>query len=360
MNLPLDTVAAIDRRTRALERVGDILALMLGTALVAALLWGLGDVLLLVFAAALLAVLLRGGADLLSKKLGGSPLVWLAAIILAIAVTIGAAGWLRGPVLVAEARQIYGQIFEQLRTVWDRYGQADWMQPVVDRVKGFLGEGSQRFAGIAAGVGTTTLGGLGSLVVMLVTAIYFAIDPGLYVEGSLRLLPRSWRRRGGEVMYGIGHTLRWWFLGQLVDMVAIGLLTGLGLYVLGVKLAFTLALIAALFNFVPYVGALAGAVPAVLVAFGQGPQMAGYVALLFVAVQTLEGNVIAPLIQKQTVELAPVLTILSQTVLGSLFGPLGLILATPLTAAGVVAVRKIYVEDVLGDVEPASAAGGMS
>ena len=95
----------------------------------------------------------------------------------------------------------------------------------------------------------------------------------------------------------------------------------------------------------PYIGALAGAVPAVLVALGQGPQTALYTAILFVVVQTLEGNVIAPLIQKRTVELAPVLTILSQTVLGSLFGPLGLILATPVTAAGVELVKKVYVED---------------
>ena len=65
--------------------------------------------------------------------------------------------------------------------------------------------------------------------------------------------------------------------------------------------------------------------------------------------QTLEGNLIAPLIQKRTVELAPVLTILSQTVLGSLFGPLGLILATPVTAAGVELVKKVWVEEVLDD-----------
>ena len=66
-------------------------------------------------------------------------------------------------------------------------------------------------------------------------------------------------------------------------------------------------------------------------------------------VQSLEGYLVAPLIQKRTVELPPVLTIMSQTVLGTLFGPLGLILATPLTAASMVLVRKLYVEDVLGD-----------
>ena len=101
----------------------------------------------------------------------------------------------------------------------------------------------------------------------------------------------------------------------------------------------------------PYIGALAGAVPAVLIALGEGPMQALSVAGLFLVVQTLEGNVIAPVVQRRTVELPPVLTIFSQTVLGALFGPLGLILATPMTAAAMVLVRKIYIEDMLGDRE---------
>ena len=350
--LPASSLATDERRRAATERLADTLALIFGTLVVVAVLWGLGDVALLVFAAALLATLLRGGADLLADRIGGKPGLWLAGIILAIVTTVGVTLALRGPTLTIEIKELSGQISEQMKAVWERLGSADWLQPVVSRLKDFIDEGAHRVAGIAAGVGTKTLGGIGSLIVMLVTAVYFAADPGLYVRGTLLLLPKSWRGRGQEVMTEMGHALRWWFIGQLVDMAAIGVLTGLGLYLLGVKLAVTLALIAALFNFVPYVGALAGALPAVVVAFGQGPQMAGYVALLFIAVQSLEGNVIAPLIQKRTVELAPVLTILSQTVLGSLFGPLGLILATPLTAAGVVAVRKIYVEDVLEEQSP--------
>jgi predicted PurR-regulated permease PerM len=106
-------------------------------------------------------------------------------------------------------------------------------------------------------------------------------------------------------------------------------------------------MIAGLFNFVPYIGALAGAVPALAVAVGQSPHTAIYVAVLFAVVQTLEGNIIGPLIQKRTVDLPPALTILSQTVLGTLFGVMGLILATPLTAASMTAVRMVYVETVL-------------
>ncbi len=146
---------------------------------------------------------------------------------------------------------------------------------------------------------------------------------------------------------GTGRALQLWFLGQLVDMLVVAVLVGAGLYLLDVPLTLTLALFAGLLNFVPFLGALAGAVPAVLMALGQSPDQALWVAGLFIAVQTLEGNVIAPLIQRRTVSLPPALTLFSQTVLGTLFGPLGLILATPVMAAAMVSVRMAYIESVL-------------
>lgn len=170
---------------------------------------------------------------------------------------------------------------------------------------------------------------------------------GTYVEGALQLLPPRARGQGREVLTAVGRALQLWALGQLVDMLVVAVLIGTGLYLLDISLAFTLALFAGLLNFVPFLGALAGAVPAVLVAFGQSPNQALWVAGLFVAVQTLEGNLIAPLIQRRTVSLPPALTLFSQAILGTLFGPLGLVLATPVMAAGLVAVRMAYVESVV-------------
>lgn len=172
------------------------------------------------------------------------------------------------------------------------------------------------------------------------TAIFLAASPQLYLRGALRLLPMTWRSRGREVAAELGATLRLWFLGQFIDMAIVGLLLWLGVFLIGSPLAMSLALLAGLLNFVPYVGALAGAVPAILVAMAQSPVLAAWVALLFLAVQLLEGNVIAPWIQKRTIALPPALTILSQTVLGTLFGLIGLIVATPFIAVLLVAVRR--------------------
>ncbi|MGI3900084.1 MAG: AI-2E family transporter [Janthinobacterium lividum] len=337
------------RRALATERIARLLAWAFGVVLVVAICWGMADIVLLIFAAALLACLLRGGAEFLSKKIGGPVGLWLAAIMLVIVALLGFGIFVRGPIIAGQLHDIWGQLKEQATSVWQRYGSADWLQPVLGRAKDYFQDGTQKIAGMAAGVGSSTLGGLGSLVVMVVTAIFFAVDPALYVQGTASLMPKEWRPHAVETMGCMAHVLRWWFIGQFLDMCAVGILTAIGLYAIGVKLAFTLALIAALFNFVPYIGALAGAVPAVLIALGQGPQTALYTAILFLVVQTLEGNLIAPLVQKRTVELAPVLTILSQTVLGTLFGPLGLILATPMTAAGVELVKKVWVDEVLDD-----------
>ena len=354
MTIPVPPPGASDlewqrRRALAAERTARILAWALGLAIALGVCFAMADIVLLIFAAVLLACLLRGGAEFLSRRVGGPVGLWLALIVLALVAFLGFEIFVRGPVIAGQLKDIWGQLRGQAAALWDHYGSADWLQPVLGRAKDYFQDGTQKIAGVAAGVGTSTLGGLGSLLVMVVTAIFFAIDPKLYVQGTAKLMPKDWRPHAIETTGEIAHVLRWWFIGQFLDMCAVGILTAIGLYLIGVKLAFTLALIAALFNFVPYIGALAGAVPAVLIALGQGPQTALYTAILFFVVQTLEGNLIAPLIQKRTVELAPVLTILSQTVLGTLFGPLGLILATPVTAAGVELVKKVWVEEVLDD-----------
>ena len=161
-------------------------------------------------------------------------------------------------------------------------------------------------------------------MLLIGSAIYFALAPNLYVDGAVRLLPQTWRPRGRATLIAMGETLGWWFLGQLIDMATIGAMIFIGLMVLGVPLSGELATIATLFNFVPYVGAICGAAPAVLVALGHSPGLAIEVVCLFLAVQFFEGNIVAPLVQRRTVELPPVLTIFSQTVFGTLFGPLGL------------------------------------
>lgn len=150
-------------------------------------------------------------------------------------------------------------------------------------------------------------------------------------------------------MSEIGRTLGQWLMGKLLSMLIVGVLTATGLALLQVPLALLLGIVAGLLDFIPYVGPIMAGVPAVLIAFSEGPQLALYVLLLFAALQLAEGYLLLPLIERRTVALPPALTIGAQVLLGALFGFAGVALATPITAVLTVAIAMLYVEDVLGD-----------
>ena len=205
----------------------------------------------------------------------------------------------------------------------------------------------------AGSVATSTLGGLATTFVLIATALYFAISPGLYIDGLVRLFPLPYRPRARDVLLDIGETLQWWSLGQLIDMSVVGVLTGIGLFILGMPLALALAVLAGLFTFVPYFGAIIAAVPAMLVALTVSWQDSLWVLAIFLGCHSIEGYVVSPLVQRRTVDLPPAASILSMTILGTIFGPLGVILGTPFAAALLVTVREVYVADVLGDSQTA-------
>jgi len=141
-------------------------------------------------------------------------------------------------------------------------------------------------------------------------------------------------------------------VGQLISMTAVGLSSYLGLRLLGVPLALTLAVVAFLLTFIPFIGPLLSGIPVVLVAFSQSPTLALYALLLYTAIQLFEGYVLTPNVQRRSVSLPPALTIAAQVLLGVLVGALGVTLATPLAAAGMVVVNRLYVEEVLEDDQP--------
>jgi predicted PurR-regulated permease PerM len=130
-------------------------------------------------------------------------------------------------------------------------------------------------------------------------------------------------------------------------MLTIGVASAIGLALLGVPLALALGLIAGLLEFVPFFGPIASGTVAVLVAFAQGPTQALYVALLFLVLQQVEGNVLVPLVQRWAVDLPPVLSLASVMVFGTLFGPLGVVLGTPLAVVMMVLVQRLNIEQTL-------------
>jgi predicted PurR-regulated permease PerM len=162
-------------------------------------------------------------------------------------------------------------------------------------------------------------------------------------------MPLEHRPQTLDVMGAVGDTLWQWMLAKLGSMAAVGVLTYVGLLIVGLPLAFTLALIAGLLAFIPNFGALLSGIPAVLLGLSSGPQVALHVALVLVVVQIIEGNLVTPMLERRTVRLPPALTIAVQVLLGILAGGLGVLIASPLLATAIVVVERLYVRNRLGD-----------
>ena len=194
---------------------------------------------------------------------------------------------------------------------------------------------------------STAVHGAIALLISLVVAFYLALEPAVYVAALLRLFPVRHRARAREIMNISASTLLAWAAGRFVDMRAVGILTAVGLTLLGIPLALALAALAALLTFVPYFGAIAAAAPAMMIGLSISWQKSLWVLLIFVCCHLVEGYVVAPLIQRRWTRLPPAVTLLSMSVLGGLLGPWGVVLGAPLAAGLIVILREAYVIDVL-------------
>ncbi|MGE4373986.1 MAG: AI-2E family transporter [Xanthobacter sp.] len=190
------------------------------------------------------------------------------------------------------------------------------------------------------GVTSNVFEGLIGLFLVVVGGIYFAVEPQLYHKLLLAFWPPEERDRVEASLKAIGADLLAFLKAQFIAMVVVGLLTFVGLTIVGVPSAMALAIFACMAEFVPLIGPIVSAVPALLIALTMGMDTALWTLLVFIVVQQSESNVITPLLQQRMVALPPAITLFAVVVFGHLFGPLGIILATPLTVLTFSAVRN--------------------
>ncbi len=187
------------------------------------------------------------------------------------------------------------------------------------------------------------------LLIIIFLSIYIAVDPEMYRRGIMHLFPHERRERTGQVLSAIAAVLRKWLVTQLIAMVTLGIVTTILLLALDVKAAFALGLLSGLFEFIPTLGPIISALPAIAMGFLDSPEKALWVTIAYIGVHFLEGHLLIPLLMKGGINLPPALTVFSQALMAVLFGFLGLMCAVPLLAATVVGVKMLYVEDVVGD-----------
>ena len=203
-----------------------------------------------------------------------------------------------------------------------------------------------RHAQFVLGGASTVL--TGALVIVFL-GILFAFDPTSHRESLVILVKQSYRARMRAVMDEMGNVLRFWFVGQLIRIILMTLCVWAALYLIGLPGPFVLGLQAGLSNFIPYLGPIVAAIPIALVAMPLGGSLLIWAVVIYTIIQSIEGYVIGPLIQRQAVDIPPAWTLVAIVLLGALFGVMGIALAMPLVAIGRVAIIRFYVEDYLGD-----------
>jgi len=312
-------------------------------------LWKIATVLLMAFIGILVAIMLRGLANLTSRYLPISTNWALLVVFLILIALFGLFIWLVGSRIADQLAQFTQMIPTSKSRLEEMLRSHTWGRYILSSFSGLEMGVDQQFKILAqlTSTASTALAAIANLIVIVFTAIYFSINPAIYKKGIVALVPKNKSQRLQEVLEATAQTLRYWLLGQAGSMLAVAILTTLGLWLVGVPLALLLGLIAGLLNIVPFLGAIAGAVPGTLIALTQGWSTVLYALMVYFTVQQLEGNFITPMAQKQAIEMPPALIILAVVAFGLIFGMVGVIVASPLTVVVMVWIKMLYVQDVL-------------
>jgi predicted PurR-regulated permease PerM len=329
---------------------------LVGVGLVLLVAWQLIDVMLLVFGAILVAVLLRALGDPIHKLTPLNEGLSLLAAGLLIISLLSAAGWLFGATVAEQVEELLASLPQSAEELQARLAQLPLPPDFMAQFQSFdlasareAAGPIQSILGRVGGYAMTVAGAVTNLVVVIFAGIYLAISPRNSRDGLLSLVPAGPREPMRHAMNVSGVALRRWLLGQFVSMTIVGVLTWIGVSIIGLPSPVALGLFAALAAFVPIVGPVVSVIPAIMLALQEGPMMIVWTILVYVIVQQVESNLTYPLIQKRAVALPPALTLFAVLGFGVLFGPLGVIFAAPLLVVLFVMVKILYIRNTLGD-----------
>jgi predicted PurR-regulated permease PerM len=317
-------------RTRALFFVSAVAAAIVLVLLV----WVARYVLLLLFAGCIGALVLSTLTNWVKLKFHIRRGLAYALVLLGILALIVIGICLRGPALVHQIAGLEQGIPTAIGKILDRLQSQDWGRWLLSQTSGsdkisrglaFIGS---RIGGAMYLTGAT----IGGLFLVVISSLYLASEPSLYLEGIERILSPSVREVFKACLKEAGQTLKSWLLAKAVSMMTVGAFVGIALLILRIPLAGTLGLIAGILTFIPNVGPILSVFPAALLAFGISPGKGILTILIFCLAHFFEGNLITPLAERKIASLPPALTLTVQLLLGSVTGALGVALAAPITA----------------------------
>jgi len=293
------------------------------------------DILIIVFVAVIIAAAVNGPVSWLQKRkvpriFGVIFIYLLVLLLLALVVT------LIFPTLAEQIKELtnhfpdfMNKIGLSVNELWGKYQIEGNLQNLLYKISSRLTEATSSLFATIIGL----FGGLFSAVMVLVISFYLAVQEKGVKKFLISLTPKDHQHYVSDLIDRIQIKIGSWLRGQLLLMFIIGCLTFIGLYFLGVPYVLVLALIAGLFEIIPYVGPIIAAIPAIILAFLVSPFLALLVVALYIVIQQLENYVIVPQVMKKAVGLNPIVIIVVMLIGAKLAGVLGLILAVPLTAS---------------------------
>ena len=331
-----------ERLSEKLSRGAPLAAIILVvSAVVLILVYELLSILELIAVAMLLALVLR--AIVRGLERARIP-TWLSVIVLvAILGGVAALVWLvMIPSLLDEFRQLTSSGLGSLKSVTKLLNGLPLVPNDLSKLSGRLQGLLSGLTGSLPTILYRTGEAILSLVAVIFLALYFAIKPGNYISGILRLVPRDRRPVVNEFIEQVGARLRGWIVGVGIVATFIGTGAGIGLWLLGVPLPLTFGLIAGVLNVIPFAGSIVGgALPAVL-ALTISPLKALEVVVLFLVLNQAEAHILQPQIMGREVKISTAVVIIAFLVLGTLLGPIiGAFLAVPATVVVSVVIDEL-------------------
>ncbi len=297
----------------------------------------LAQPIMLILLALVVCSMLDGGARLLGRILPIGRGWRLAIVVIGVFSFLVWVVYLTGSSLIAQAKLMQDLVESQVNGIndWARSAGIDFkagnLQSIATQAMGSVGK-------VTAAVGTA-VGVVTSAVMVLVLAIFIAIEPRLYERGFAWMLPMAQRANFYETVSKMAFALRRLMAGRLVGMAVEGVGTWFLLWVYGVPMAALLGVLTGIFAFLPNIGSIISGALIILVGFSGGTDQGLYAVGVYLAVQMVDGYLIVPMVAKRAVDLAPALVLGAQILFGALFGIVGLMLADP-----IVCMIKVYLE----------------
>jgi predicted PurR-regulated permease PerM len=348
----------------------------IGTVAFAALLaftWYFAAVLFLIFAGILLGVALNAMTGMLGRVVRLPHPLRLTIVCLVLASLLSGAVFLGGATIAQQATALADTIKSQLVTVkgflerngFDTSyleigapaaaGGASTTATPAAAARDLPGAGALASSGGAIVSQTLklllgTVSAVGNFFIVLFLGLAFAAQPGVYRRGLLYIAPTRHRARTTVIVDRIGETLERWLIAQMLTMLAVFLVTWIGLAIIGIQSAFILGIQAGLLAFIPTVGALIAGLIVVLASLASGWVAAASAFVLFLGVHALESYILTPMIQRQALDIPPATLFAFQVLLGVVFGIWGIALALPL-----IAIAKVMIDHFKAEEAPAEA-----